>query len=317
MPAQKQALIRLNLNFLMKIFQNSVKFVAEGVMRVPIPIAFLVGAVTVVHAQIPNSSFELWTDQGIKTPDGWFVENSLYGEELVRSTSDSYFTLYGARLENKDVGGDNVVRAMMVSGDNDLDHSSGFAYTLRPGLLNGYFEYKPKDDDDSCYVIVELSKYNLFTHSRDIVGRGQFSTGSEFNEYTPFSAPIVYFSGYDPDTATIIIYAGKYFGAKKGSRLQIDELSFDETSTGVVIIDGDELGITVSPNPANNIITVSSTLSVTVKTYAIYDNAGKVVMQKTFSGKSIDVSSLGSGLYHLYLYSSSGAVVGKSNFMMQ
>jgi hypothetical protein len=291
--------------------------VAEGVMRVPIPLTFLLGLAIISHAQIPNSSFELWTNQGIETPDGWFNANTSNSNELVRPTTDSYFSLYAAQLENKAVDDNNITRATMVSGMKDLNHSSGFAYTLRPGFLNGYFQYKPAGNDDSCYVIVQLSKFNSFTHSREIIGRGQFSSGNEINQYIAFSAPITYFSNVDPDTATIIIYAGKYFGAKDGSRLLIDELSFDETTTGVVIIDGDELGITVSPNPTSNIITIGSTISVLVKQYAIYDNFGRVVMQKSFSGKSIDVSSLSNGQYHLNLYNSLGIVIGKATFTVQ
>lgn len=74
-------------------------------------------------------------------------------------------------------------------------------------------------------------------------------------------------------------------------KIQDDNLSTDEFS---------KLSISLHPNPANSIVTVSSNTSLN-KTFELYDITGKIVSSFNSQevSKNIDVSSLNSGLYLL------------------
>ena len=275
-----------------------------------------------LEAQIPNAEFELWNDSGdYENPDGWYTENELYqadGMELVRSTSDSYSSLYAVRMENEEDDNDNVVRAMMVSGTNSLQNSPGFPYSHKPASLNGFYQFSPKDED-SCYVIVQLTKYNAVSNSREMIGEGRFGSDADIDSYQPFTVPISYLSSEFPDTATIIIYSGKFQGAEDGSRLIIDALTFDE-ATGVVIIDTDELKVKVSPNPAGSFLTVSLKSSILnlLTNLTIYNEAGEVVIAMPLVGSVIDISLLPSGTYYLEVTNAvTNKIIGTATFMVQ
>ena len=261
-------------------------------MKFIVTIAFVAGGVTSSYSQIPNASFESWTDFGShEAPNSWYIENAPYETDniaMVQPTMDATIGLLAAHLENWETGNGTIVRAIMVSGSGDLNHSPGFPYELKPGSLSGYYHFEPAKDDDTSYIIVRLSKYYPLSHTRVTIGEGVLASNEEMAGYEHFSVPITYHSFDYPDTATIICYAGRMTNPYSGSSLTVDNLSFDESTTGVVIIDGDELGITVSPNPTNNILSITnSNVTSNGKTYAIYDNTGKVVIQKNLNCKNI------------------------------
>jgi len=302
-------------------FKNSAKFVREGVMKSILTIAFLAGGVVCGYSQISNASFETWTDYGsYQNPNGWYTENSLYQPEnlkLVQLSTDVSDGFLAVRLENQKSESGNIVRAMMVSGSNDLNHSPGFAYGLKPVSFSGYYQFQSAVNDDSCYIIVRLSKYDHLRHSRVTIGEGVFASNEQLDSYQQFSIPITYNSFDYPDTATIICYSGKMMNPYEGSRLIIDDMRFDESATGVVIIDGDELGVSLTPNPTNTIISIgNSTIISTGRTYSIYDNFGKVMIHKNLNGKYIDVSWLTAGMYYLDIYNSSGNLIGIATFVI-
>jgi hypothetical protein len=267
-------------------------------------------------AQIPNASFENWTDFGaFDSPDGWFTTNlDFQDDQWAEANSESIDGDFGIRLENEENDDDELMRAELISGDKK---SPGFPYSLRPDALTGFFQYEPKDGNDSCYIIVRLSRWNSLSDQREIIGEGQLVSNEEIDEYTPFSIAIDYSSPDDPDTAAIFIYAGKYNGAQRGSRMLIDALSFEGTSTGIVIIDGDELTLTVSPNPASSTITISNDVLIAGKTYSVTSIIGKpVVTQQPLTSATIDVTSYSNGEYILAVYNGTGKLIKKGTFIV-
>lgn len=197
--------------------------------KITLSLLLMICSITLIFAQIPNFDFELWTDYGsYEDPDGWFTLNSLSDGDIetVESTEHAFSGLFAARLENDEDDNDNVVTAMMVSGSNSLSDHPGFPYSNRPVSLLGYYIYSPKGND-SCSVLVYLTRFNTFSQTREIIGSGIFRSADDLEFYTEFSVPITYTSPELPDSAYIVVYAGKVQGtAQEGSRLYIDALSF-------------------------------------------------------------------------------------------
>ena len=70
--------------------------------------------------------------------------------------------------------------------------------------------------------------------------------------------------------------------------------------TPVVIIDDDELGVTISPNPATDHINihVNGGQNLSNKTFKMTNSLGVLVLQQGLSNSTVDISNLGSGTYN-------------------
>jgi hypothetical protein len=268
--------------------------------KITLSLFLMVCSITFVSAQIPNFDFELWTDFGsYEDPDGWLTLNSLSGGDIetVKSTEDAFSGLFAVRMENDEDDNDNVVTAMMVSGSKGLSDHPGFPYTKRPVSLLGYYIYSPKGND-SCLVMVYLTRFNTFSQAREIVGSGIFRSAEDLEDYEEFSVPLNYTSSEFPDSAYIVIYAGKLQGAKKDSRLYIDALSFQETATGlpdIHIVSSAQ----VFPNPANDHISISLSKNYPNSIINFYDLSGALMLSAGVlqQQQTVSVSGLKEGIY--------------------
>lgn len=256
--------------------------------------------ITGLFAQIPNGDFEQWTDFGDwEDPDSWFTLNSTYNgdPETVQATGDAITGDMAVQLENEKDDNDNVVRAMMVSGGNSPDNHPGFPYANRPAALIGYFQYKPKDED-SCCVLAYLTRYNTSAQQRELKGLAEFSSGEETDDYDIFSAPFQYVSSLFPDTAYIVIYAGAMNDHQDGSRLVIDALSFDESSTGITSLE-DLIQPELFPNPAKEMITVQFNSNGSNYDLKLFDLSGRTlkVIPGLQNQASSSIKDLNDGIY--------------------
>lgn len=278
--------------------------------------------IPVLFAQIPNFDFELWTDVGDwEDPDGWYTLNTLYdgNPETVRTTGDAFSGLTAARMENKEDDNGNVVRSMMVSGTHSLSDNPGFAYSKRPYSLEGYWQYNPQDNDDSCYVLVYLTHYNAITQSRDIIGSGLVGSGDDMDDYTLFSAPINYVSSQFPDSAYIVIYAGKFNGALDGSRLLIDALSFNETTTAGSEPPGAGIAITLFPNPASGSFTIQHLTTTAPAMISLFDYTGMLKKSVAIDNNhaTVNVNDLNEGIYFYEIRNENRELVKTGKVMVQ
>lgn len=274
---------------------------------------FLLLSFPLLFAQIPNFDFELWTDVGDwEDPDGWSTLNAAYNgdPETVKLTEDAYSGLSAVRMENEKDDNNDVVRAMLLSGTNSLSDSPGFPFEKRPYSLDGYFLYSP-NNNDSCYVFVYLTRFNTTTQLRETIGSGMFSSGDELEEYTLFSAPVNYTSSEFPDSAYIVIYAGKLNGPKDGSRLYIDALTFNETTTTGIEPGESSMEISLFPNPAREHFSIQQLDKPVTGEILIYDFTG--TLQKSVSiGNDIatvNVSDMKEGIYFYELKNVNGELM--------
>ncbi|MEO6167921.1 MAG: T9SS type A sorting domain-containing protein [Chitinophagales bacterium] len=290
-------------------------------MKITLTGMLLLFSFPLLFAQIPNFDFELWTDVGDwEDPDGWYTLNALYnGEpETVKLTEDAFSGLSAVRMENEEDDNDNVVRATLSSGTNNPSDNPGFPFSTRPYSLDGYFIYSPKGND-SCYVFVNLTRFNTSTQSNEIIGSGAFSYGDELEEYTLFSVPMNYVSSEFPDSASIVIYAGKLNGPKEGSRLYIDALTFNETTTTGIAPVKDGVSISLFPNPAQDYFTIQHFSESVRGEILLYDFTG--VLKKSVAinkaTATVKVDDLIPGIYFYEIRNENNEVVKSGKMMVE
>jgi hypothetical protein len=254
-------------------------------------------------AQIPNGDFEDWTDFGsYENPDSWITSNDQDGSgtETVKLTEDAFSGISAARLENEEDDNGNVVVATLISG-NTLSGKTGFAYSQRPAFLQGYYMYKPKNGNDSCYIIVRLTHFNTVSQSTETIGTAVFSSADESEEYLLFSSAINYSSPTDPDTATIEIRAGKFSGGNEGSRLYVDALTFEDAATGVSQPATSFTQPLIFPNPAQDVIGINTSINTSAILTITDPVSNKVLKSLPVTGHHQQFS-LGDLLPGVYIY---------------
>ena len=108
-------------------------------------------------------------------------------------------------------------------------------------------------------------------------------------------------------------------GVEHASFSPIDIFNTQQASTGIVIIDDDELGVTIAPNPANNFITVTSTKDLSNKTFSLIDNTGITVLKRQLAstGNTFDVSIFSSGSYYCTISDSQNKKLYSGSLIIQ
>lgn len=271
-------------------------------------------------AQIPNGDFEEWTDFGnYENPDSWISSNDQDGSgtETVKLTEDAFSGIAAARLENEEDDNGNVIVTSLISG-NVISGKTGFAYSQRPASLQGYYKYKPKNGNDSCYIIARFSRFNTVTQAREIIGTAIFSSADESEEYLLFNSAVNYTSSTDPDTATLEIHAGKFSGANEGSRLYVDALTFEDPATGLnqpVTSFNQPL---IFPNPAQDVIGINTSFN-TPAILTITDPVSNKVLKNlpvTGHHQQFSIGDLIPGVY-IYRVINEGTNAGSGKLIVQ
>ncbi|MDE7355872.1 MAG: PCMD domain-containing protein [Rikenellaceae bacterium] len=171
---------------------------------------------------------------------------------------------YGACLETKKVAG-QLAAGNLFTGDfkftsiTEAANSPKFGrpFTGRPAGLKGWYKYQPQaisdaknDDDkkligqpDQCHIYISLENWRGATErpkedARDVVAYGEFKTSESSDSYKEFVINIDYKSTTIKPTHIVLVttssvYGDRYCGGK-GSKLWVDELSFDYDSTPIV-----------------------------------------------------------------------------------
>jgi hypothetical protein len=162
-------------------------------------------------AQIPNASFENWTNG---EPDGWATSNSPPDFITITASNESH-------------GGTKALRGQVITDTNGVLHrpivfagsdGGGFSVTQRYSALEGYYRFLPATADQ-CIITVTMLKNGAQ------IGHGEFDAASNTDGYTHFVAPIAYSVDSIPDWAQISM---RTFccGLASGTVFYVDDLSF-------------------------------------------------------------------------------------------
>jgi hypothetical protein len=242
-------------------------------------------------AQIPNSSFENWTNL---IPDGWLVNISPPLLLPVSSSNDARTGSYAIKGEIVDDFG-------LAFGPYIKPVTSGLGFPVSQNDTAFYGFYKA-DLIGSNLGLVEVQVYDSLYNQ---IGAGITYLTSDTN-YSEFYVPIIYSSGATAKEMSVIFQmtdTDSTVSFNVGSYFIIDDLSFEHTTTvGLSAIE--KSFYAVSPNPANDHIIIRTANSSSRNQYInIYDASGKKLLSNNMvafrNELFLDVSLIPAGFYIL------------------
>ncbi len=229
---------------------------------------------TLALAQVPNGSFEQWTDFGTYSdPEGWTSLNGLVvmlgGEPTCEAVSPGVIGAKALMLTTEIVPGMGMFPGMLLSGSADAE-VDGFPYTARPASLDGQWKADLATGDQAS-VIITLSVWNNDLGEREVIGMGMAELTSDQANWTAFSAAITYVSAASPDTASITILSGNG-GETESSTLWVDALTFGNT---VGVEEGQGANVLLYPQPMADVLNL--VVEVPVRSVELWSADGRLV----------------------------------------
>jgi hypothetical protein len=266
---------------------------------------------------VPDPGFEKWINnpnppyEPYEDLEYWGTPNeftSLAGVITVTKDTDTTYGNFAARLETKYILTFKVpgvvtlgeIKVDIITAGAEI--TGGIPFTRKPLRLKGYFKYQPHNND-TCVVIVLLTKFIPAKGKRDTLGAGSFFSGDTISEWTEFTAEVQYFNEEIPDSLNIIFSSSyNYYDAVPGSVMWIDNLVF-EGNEGIAPDIIPKVKVNVYPNPATDNITFDLEEDPEEGEIIIYNTEGRQV----YSGEvkqqrfTIDITGLTTGNYYYQL----------------
>jgi hypothetical protein len=284
-----------------------------------------VAAVATASAQIPNNSFENWTNMGsYSNPDQWGTLNNTTAAVSVYTATQgtpgnpgSYYL----KLTSTTVG-PTVAPGIAVSGVLDtltMQPKSGFAFSQRPASFTGRWQHMIFGSSQGSISVI-LTRWDTQNNMRETVATANQTLSGMAMSWANFTINFTYQTGNNPDTCIIVLRAS---GANPTNQdyLWVDNLAF----TGTVGIENQSSflnNVSLYPNPANSQLAVDLNFnSPQETTLQIVDLNGRVVysyntgMLNGQNKETIDISGLAKGAYLLRVIAESGTET--KNFVIE
>lgn len=277
------------------------------------------------QCQVQNGDFESWTDytdsfehelglellDPVVFPTNWFsifrlTQIALSGFIIDYLDQDTLDLPIFNTLQQYSPGANGTNTAARLSGDS-LELISDLVQfvdcPVRPERMTGYFKYEG-EGQDTLRITAILYKGHELMDTADAIGYANFTVvGTPIDisrgvaDYTAFSADFVYNSDENPDTAAILILSTRDEENPNDSSYHVvDEIQFE----GGVVPTRDyyqEAPYALTPNPANDILTVNLDSRETLQV-ELFNTVGYRVLKRTLSSSEvIPVSHLPSGTY--------------------
>ncbi len=187
-----------------------------------ISILFLLFITSQTFSQIPNGSFEQWTNA---EPNGWYTNNARYTTInliTVTQTNDSHSG--NSALRGEAITWNTGIYAPIITSGKVED--MGIPVSERHASLNGFYKFSSVEGD-LMYVLV------LFYKNEKAIGIASHGYPVA-DAYTNFSLPILYTTGDTPDRCLITIsFINETSSAHAGSVCYLDDIAFEGTSTSI------------------------------------------------------------------------------------
>lgn len=261
-------------------------------------------------AQIPNFSFENWTNLGTyENPDGWGTMNnftklaSFYTATKATPGNPGNFYL---KLTSKTFS-TTVVNGIAVSGKLDtitMKPKSGFAYTSQPASFTGRWQHMIFGTSQGSVKVV-LTKWNSGLSKRDTIATATTVLSGMAMSWANFTINFAYKSSMLPDSCIIDLRASGNVPANN-DYLWVDNLAFTGSAAGFK----EEASLLnyflVYPNPSSEQVSISLNLmSAQHVKIEMIDLTGKVVLINDLgilngeSLQTVNVSNIAKGIYFL------------------
>jgi hypothetical protein len=290
-------------------------------------IASLVAVCTLLHAQqFPNPSFDNW---GAFAPTGWSTYESIFGAPLNHSAKDSVDKVtgpYSVKIMSDSVPGQPgygvLAGALGVGGGGNGANGPeifGIPFAFRPDTLIVLYKFSSPGVDTAA-VNVKLIKSDSSILGHHIYGVSLLfpPRANWTNAYAPLRQ--YYTSQATPDTLQFVAYSSKNpapHGGVLGSVLHMDGIQFVYASLPSALQEvSDKLNIRLYPNPATNVLNISTDENVEGYRAVISSLTGQLVSGAELSGQNttINVSELAAGTYICRVADKNGNVLKQERF---
>ncbi|ABG57769.1 T9SS type A sorting domain-containing protein [Cytophaga hutchinsonii] len=237
---------------------------------------------------VPNGGFENWSealcdgetpDEYVTTADMFFEDNGVCPTTTgISKSTTKYSGTYALQLTSATQSGINIGNSVFLSSD----------FTGRPTKLVGYTKFT-KGGTDTLGIMVAVGDIE----NENPVAYGELTLSATQGAYTKFEITLEYDAENTSDVNTLVLVIGT--GAKTGFASSstvalIDALSFEYSPTSTVNYAAKS---PINVFAANNTINFSENVS----DVHVVDMVGASKIQEASSTKTMNTSSLTSGLY--------------------
>jgi hypothetical protein len=294
------------------------------------------------NAQVANAGFEQWHSYSsgsgsLEAPNGWYGSDSMVyvfaiflgatPQQQVFKSTDHHNGSFAAKLVTRNIGGQaGVVPGLLTNANINFDLNSfdpndplsalsltgGTTVNQRMGGVSASVKYVP-NGNDTALMFVQAIMNNASTGNTDsLIGAG-FSDITQTASYGPVYAPISYINGTDVPTSIIIGFVSSNSAiANDNSTLYVDDVNF--VTLGINDLAASNASVKVYPNPAQNVLELSSGQNGDL-VWEAYNMQGQKVASRSFIGKAtVDISSLSAGVYIYRISGNDGKLVQQGKF---
>jgi len=285
----------------------------------------LLFSITSYSQNLVNEDFESWIDNSaFIDPEGWITLNDLspeYGIPFtVLQSTDAKEGKFAAQLQSYTFldGANNMdtLPAIMVYGSNI---NSGITYPWAKRLKTISFTYKYLPNGiDTGVMYLTVGYRDKRTNRYVDQGGAYYIFSKKETTYTKVYLPLYYSSNHKCDTFVFAFINSfeKTNGnrVKPGTVLLIDDIDTEwEDFPAVMNFEEPELELGIYPNPAIDQIHIKG-LTGERFTGEVRDMLGRQVLKSEIADKTMDISDLIPGLFHIYIYDVQGKPVGSQYF---
>lgn len=215
-------------------------------------------------AQIPNSSFEIWTDMGsYEVPESWSTLNAMTDASGIYTcevgTPGNPGSSY-LKLTSQNITGMGVMPGLAVSGlldPSDFTALTGFPFSSRPEKLTGMWQHMIFGSSQG-YIDVQLTKWDAINNERIVVGNGHKPLTGMAMSWAAFTVNISYFLDFNPDTC-IITFSASGDTPAQNDFLYVDDLQFEGEDVPSYLFNySSNQEVSIFPNPTSGLFIIKS-----------------------------------------------------------
>lgn len=267
-------------------------------------------------AQIPNFSFENWTNKGsYEIPVQWGTLNN-------STANDNVFTVTKAspgspgsfymKITSRTIGA-AVVGGIAVCGELDSiskKAKSGFAYSAQPASFTGKWQHMIFGTSQGSVKAI-LTKWNNALNKRDTIGIASKTLTGMAMSWANFTVNFVYFNSDMPDSCIIELRSSGSAPTDQ-DYLWVDNLGFTGVATGIDVLNTDNDAIEVYPNPTTSVVNIRSKNSSRVENVILFDILGNKLLElNEIPENGIDISKFTKGNYFVQIKTKTALTIKK------
>ncbi|HQW11414.1 MAG TPA: T9SS type A sorting domain-containing protein [Saprospiraceae bacterium] len=272
------------------------------------------------QTQVPNPSFDLWTPNDLN-PVGWATYESINNNNTfglaTKETVDVVSGPAALKLHTAAIGA-QVVPGIAILGENTKIQggqivNDGAPFTGRPDSIHLIFKYNATGSDTGLIEIYLENEDSLILDFSRVL----FEVSPDWT-YETYALADLYESELAPTTIYGLIFNSLFSGSNLTTTLTLDGIFFTSAGSASNLLGQKipEVIASISPNPASDILTLSSEASIEGFKILIFNSAGKLVLSdEAAKSTRMDIKNIPSGTYNIIMMDLKSDPVYRSKFV--